>query len=178
MISEQRKQYLIVNRDKISANKKRYYLENKESIIIKNHIRYETNKEISKEKSRKKYSENKNIFKERVKKYQIENKEKVAIGKRKNYLKNIAHYKSKNKEWRMKNPDRLKEYKLKLKYNISMEIYKVMLQNQKNLCAICNKPETSLDKTGKNVMRLAVDHNHITGKVRGLLCGKCNMSLG
>lgn len=38
-------------------------------------------------------------------------------------------------------------------------------------CAICRKPESSFTK------RLAVDHNHRTGKVRGLLCYRCNKFL-
>ena len=59
---------------------------------------------------------------------------------------------------------------LKKKFNLSTEEYLTLLQSQNNVCAICKKPED-----GK---RLAVDHDHLSGKVRGLLCGQCNTGLG
>lgn len=46
-----------------------------------------------------------------------------------------------------------------------------MSDNQKGCCAICKKPENHFKK------RLAVDHNHKTSKVRGLLCYRCNKFL-
>lgn len=57
------------------------------------------------------------------------------------------------------------------KYGVSEEEYMEMHQKQNGCCAICLKPE----KTGR---MLAVDHNHKTGKVRGLLCKLHNMALG
>ena len=48
--------------------------------------------------------------------------------------------------------------------------YKSLLAKQGGVCAICQRrPKT---------IKLAVDHDHLTGKVRGLLCGNCNTSLG
>lgn len=46
-----------------------------------------------------------------------------------------------------------------------------MLKAQQYVCLIC----LGADATGR---RLAVDHDHTTGKVRGLLCGACNTALG
>ncbi len=43
---------------------------------------------------------------------------------------------------------------------------------QDNKCAICKKT------VEENKRNLAVDHNHITGKIRGLLCNTCNSALG
>lgn len=65
----------------------------------------------------------------------------------------------------------LTDYKLKLKtkYGLSYEDYLVILEKQNNKCAICGVTPTR---------RLDVDHNHETGKVRGLLCPKCNRALG
>lgn len=55
--------------------------------------------------------------------------------------------------------------------------YVAQLKRQHGVCAICHKKETSQDpKTGK-VRRLATDHDHSTGKIRGLLCRKCNLGL-
>lgn len=59
---------------------------------------------------------------------------------------------------------------IKKKYGLTPEQYNTMLCKQNYACNICRKP-TSRKK-------LAVDHNHKTGKVRGLLCVKCNTLLG
>lgn len=65
---------------------------------------------------------------------------------------------------------------LKRKYNLSMDEYEQISLAQNGVCAICGKPET-FKQRGK-VRKLAVDHNHETGEVRGLLCAKCNIWLG
>lgn len=62
---------------------------------------------------------------------------------------------------------------LKYNFGINEEIYDKMLLEQNNTCALC--PATKSDSTRPN---LAVDHCHTTGRVRGLLCGKCNKGLG
>jgi len=59
------------------------------------------------------------------------------------------------------------------RYGIWDEDYRRLLVEQKGVCAICGRPERS--KTQK---RLSVDHNHKTKRVRGLLCNRCNRSLG
>jgi hypothetical protein len=51
-------------------------------------------------------------------------------------------------------------------------VYSAMLAEQDGLCAICHRPETAV-RHGK-AMLLAVDHDHTTGAVRGLLCHNCN----
>jgi hypothetical protein len=60
---------------------------------------------------------------------------------------------------------------LKRKYGITVEHYEQMLKHQNGVCKICK----SLDPSGR---RLAVDHCHTTGAVRGLLCPNCNTALG
>jgi hypothetical protein len=57
-------------------------------------------------------------------------------------------------------------------YGVSEEQYTEMLSRQGGVCRVCKKtPE-------ENKQRLAVDHCHDTGKVRGLLCSTCNLGLG
>jgi len=73
---------------------------------------------------------------------------------------------------------KLKKYALKRRYGISELEYLDLLQKQDNLCAICGCLETSLDAKTNLPKALAVDHCHITNKVRGLLCSKCNVGLG
>ena len=63
-----------------------------------------------------------------------------------------------------------------LSYGITEEDYDRMYKEQKGVCAICKKPETRQSK-GKTTL-LCVDHDHETGKVRGLLCHRCNTVIG
>lgn len=61
-------------------------------------------------------------------------------------------------------------------FNISLNQYLEMHDRQDGKCAICNRPETQM-RSGK-VKALAVDHNHKTGAIRGLLCSDCNTGIG
>jgi hypothetical protein len=60
---------------------------------------------------------------------------------------------------------------LKTRYGITAEDYDRMMDEQGGACAIC-KAECRIG------LRLAVDHDHDTGKVRGLLCTHCNQAIG
>ena len=64
------------------------------------------------------------------------------------------------------------------KFGCSSDQYENMVQEQQGLCASCRHPETSKNPRSKTVRSLAVDHNHTTGKIRGLLCMNCNTALG
>lgn len=66
--------------------------------------------------------------------------------------------------------------KLKSLHSISIEEYSILLLKQNGVCAICGKPETETQKG--RLRQLCVDHCHETGKIRGLLCSKCNKGLG
>jgi hypothetical protein len=66
---------------------------------------------------------------------------------------------------------RARDAHLRCAYGISTDVYDQMCSDQNNACAICGRP----CRTGK---RLAVDHDHETEKVRGLLCISCNVHLG
>lgn len=57
-------------------------------------------------------------------------------------------------------------------FGITVEDYNEMFEKQEGKCAICGKHQTELKKA------LAIDHSHKTGKVRGLLCGNCNIGIG
>lgn len=63
------------------------------------------------------------------------------------------------------------------KYGISDADYDKMLSEQGGVCAICRNPETSRTQSGA-IKEFAIDHDHKTLKVRGLLCAQCNKGLG
>lgn len=110
-----------------------------------------------------------------LKKYSTNNKDKVTQS-RKNWRKKNPNYqrnymKSRGYEYR-KNSD------LKSKYGITLEQYNTMFEAQHGCCAICNIDGLQLKPARWGKTSLAVDHNHKTGKVRGLLCYQCNTMLG
>ena len=91
---------------------------------------------------------------------------------------NSAHLKKINKIYRDNNPKKLRGYRLKRFFNLTLEDYDKMFKEQKGLCGICFMPETVLNKISHKPIPLAVDHCHKTKKNRGLLCRACNTSLG
>lgn len=68
------------------------------------------------------------------------------------------------------------KYWLRDKYDLTPEQYSQMLADQNSCCKICGQLETAANQYG--LMRLAIDHNHNTGEIRGLLCQKCNQAIG
>ena len=66
--------------------------------------------------------------------------------------------------------------RVKRLYGVDEKFYVELSTKQNFLCAICSLP--AVDKKTGQPKRLCIDHNHNTGKIRGLLCGPCNMALG
>ena len=64
---------------------------------------------------------------------------------------------------------------LEKRYGITLEQYNEMVEVQGGRCAICNKIPPGTSHISR---RLAVDHDHVTGTVRGLLCSTCNTTIG
>ena len=106
------------------------------------------------------------------------------ICKKCNNFKKREHYKNnidlnrkigkeKAREFRRTRKEWTRNYDLKRFYGITIEQFEEMKQAQDGKCAIC---KTTEPKGRHNVF--AVDHCHKTGKVRGLLCNKCNVGLG
>lgn len=97
----------------------------------------------------------------------------------------LACKKISNEKFKEKNPNRdaniLKShfYSSRGNFRVSKKDYSNLLEIQNNVCAICNKPETIINGHKNRIpKRLAIDHCHKTGKIRGLLCHKCNVSIG
>jgi hypothetical protein len=101
---------------------------------------------------------NPQVNRDRVRRWQQENPERYRA-KQREYIDS-----GKKKLW-----DR-KSY-LKRTYGITLEQYEVMLAAQGGVCAICQEARPE-ERT------LHVDHDHVTGEIRGLLCFRCNNAIG
>lgn len=96
--------------------------------------------------------------------------------------KQIAEYK---KEWFERNKEHVysqrkgnykSKWALRYLYHISKDEYEAFLEKQDFKCCICERLHDPTVSRGKG--KLHVDHNHETGKIRGLLCHNCNVVLG
>lgn len=128
-------------------------------------------------------------MREYVRKYRLNNPEKVKQcgreSKRRWRKKNPGLNTERMREWRKNHPGRdaeiarryrkrnsrdlLKQQLLRY-YGIAVEVYDILYRRQQGKCAICLNPPKK--------HRLCVDHCHKTGKIRGLLCRRCNAGLG
>ena len=78
--------------------------------------------------------------------------------------------------YRAMTPDQQKARGLRDSFDLSLDEYRKMLEAKDGKCAICSQPETH--KRNGKLKALAVDHNHKTGVIRGLLCFDCNTGIG
>lgn len=86
--------------------------------------------------------------------------------------------KQKARENNKKHPMTKKNGRLRAEFGITLEQYNELLEKQGGGCAICGKKMTGVKEAGKREHALYVDHDHETGKVRGILCNLCNFGLG
>lgn len=112
--------------------------------------------------------------------------EKAAAAAKRFRKNNPESVRASQRRWNAKNKDRVAAYKrrysqanaakqraidMRRRFGISIEDYDELLIAQVGRCAICGAPPTKRKA-------LAVDHDHETGNLRGLLCSNCNVGLG
>jgi hypothetical protein len=107
--------------------------------------------------------------------YRNENKDIIHKKQKAWYIKNRKELLKQQKLFRKSHPTYQLNIHLKHKFGITLDQYNQMLESQNGVCAICNNFE--IEKNQYGIKRLSVDHNHQTGKIRGLLCTKCNTGL-
>jgi len=88
------------------------------------------------------------------------------------YNRNLEKERHRKREYSAADRRREMKHRLKRQYGITLEDYETLLIHQGGGCAIC---QTEGCSTG---YKLAVDHDHENGVVRGLLCMSCNTALG
>lgn len=104
---------------------------------------------------------------ENQKKWRAANPDKVMAYDRKYKKNNRDKRLAYNKLWASKNKEHRADYQLQKNYGISLKDKLLMEEQQQYRCKICKKRA-----------KLFVDHCHTTGKVRGLLCTRCNTGIG
>jgi Recombination endonuclease VII len=135
---------------------------NKEHIKQVTKAWYENNRESESQKSKVWREENKERHSEMTKNWRKENRESYRVTAR---------------NWYHNNPQKTKNTIIKKKYGISLEDYDILFTACGGVCEICGEPETAKHQNG-SVKMLAVDHDHETDMVRGLLCSRCNTAIG
>lgn len=151
-ITEERRQY-----------QRAYYEKNREELLKKQRVR-----------NKRHYAEKPELYRAKTKAWKEANPQRYRELSQAHRDANREQYRARSRDWYHSNKDRAsaKGRKAKLaRYGLTEEAYQAMLEQQDQSCAICREPN-NLDR------RMYVDHCHATGKVRGLLCQKCNAAIG
>ena len=149
------------NRERISVAGRAYRRKNQERIRARRAQAYLRERDdpgfraFAKARDKAYYAANKEKVREKARAYYAANKERMR-----------ARY----------DPVKARTYDLARRFNISLEDVRALLDEQHGPCALCDKPD--YDKRNDCPRALAVDHDHATGKMRGLLCANCNHALG
>jgi len=166
---EKRKEYRI-----------KYRQEHPENVKESRRKNYLSHKEHVNEKTKQYYKEHPEKIRESVAKWTRKKKEanpeeyakQNAARFRDYYNKNKEKFKAARDKWNKAHPEEMRaasyKYHIKKKYGLTIEEHTNMIEAQGNRCKICNEEMSTPH----------VDHDHITGKVRGLLCPNCNTGLG
>lgn len=100
-------------------------------------------------------------------KYRAANIEKERERHRGYYAANLEKVRERERAYRVAHPEIKRASKLRRKYGLSPEDYQQLFDSQEGGCALCHR-----------LVKLCVDHDHETGRVRGLLCNECNFAIG
>ena len=174
------------DKEKERARKAKYYQENKERILannaawkLKNKQRYDSQQLVYRQ-------ENRDFLNAQSREWRIQNPEKAKAAIARWKENNLAYYEAQQaasymahrqerlasrKAYKAKNAEVVLAQRLE-KYRLSPAAFQKMVTEQHGVCKICGGPPIGGHK------RLSVDHDHSTGRVRGLLCGNCNAALG
>lgn len=204
---EHRKLYRLAHQEEIREKNRRYHAAYREQSLEKSRLYYATHQKELLEKARQKlvdnggkirqqrkqwreahrdkrneqsrvsYYKNREVRLEKQRRYNIIAKEKINEKLLRKRIMEPEKFREANRRWYKKHPERRHQDTLR-KYNLTPIEYGLLLASQGGVCAICGEPEKAKGQGTEKIKRLAVDHSHDSGTVRGLLCTRCNVGLG
>jgi hypothetical protein len=169
--SEYNKKYRQEHHQEAIEYGRNYYAKNKDKILEQQRLYREKNKEKIASKFKEYYDKNREKRIRYTKEWEDRNIEHVnayRINFRKN---NREKLRAQSKEYRKTHKQEERNRSIKRFHGLSPEEYESILNSQGGVCAICQKDQWN--SKGPNV-----DHDHLTGNIRGILCNGCNTALG
>lgn len=109
--------------------------------------------------------------------YRAAHPEKVREWEKRHRERHREARKKSVRDWQQRNRSHTRAYNLRRNFGITPEEYDRLRASQAGRCAICGQPETMKSRKG-HPLPLCVDHDHTSGKIRGLLCNSCNIAIG
>jgi hypothetical protein len=97
--------------------------------------------------------------------------EKTLSNRRKHYQADPQRFREQRKKYKPREAKNNRDWRLR-QYGVTQEEYDLLFKKQKGCCKICGTKKPGHRKN------FCVDHDHETGKVRGLLCSRCNFGIG
>lgn len=164
-----------MTKDERSAQRRAYYQKNRVTILARHKRRRRENRDVIRERNRQYKAANPERYRETQRKSYQRHREQRLLACKLRRLARREYHVEYSRQYYRKHRDRhlASSYRNNLRrlYGITPEQHKALFAEQHGLCAIC-----SSDIHGKR--RAHLDHDHCTGRIRGLLCGKCNRALG
>lgn len=179
--------YYRANRDRLRAAAHAYYEAHKEEYALQGKLlrlrKMAEDPDRMRELARKRMAawraRNPERARAKARELRLRNPEKARELGRKHYAANRDKRNEQTKRSRKKHKEKwdayMREYSLKKKFGITQAQFDRMLAEQNGTCALCDS--TSSGKQNGRARRLAVDHNHTTRQLRGLLCTQCNAAI-
>lgn len=116
--------------------------------------------------------------KQRHREYNKTHKKEIRTYQKRYYQSHKEELKPYHREYYLNHKESESDHSKSLrpkKYGLTPDEYSDLLKSHDGVCAICGKQETAKAYKTDNIRQLSIDHDHTTGKVRGLLCSKCNL---
>lgn len=156
-----------VTTERRRAYARNYYLKHQERIRAKSRANHHANREARKCAA---------------KLYREAHRDSIAVKKSLYYRENRARLiqKARDNYWESPEERRLRTRRNHYIYHFGIDAddFNQLWVSQDGKCALCGSPESELDRWNPRTHLLVVDHDHVSGRVRGLLCGTCNRQLG
>lgn len=165
--AECQRRYRAKNREKIREYERQWRARNPEKMAEYNRRRLAKDPKKRAEYQHQNYLKNREKRVEQNRRWRKENPDKVAEYNRRGRAKHREKRAETARRWREKNLELIRENALLRKYGISRKDWDALFDAQGGVCCGCGRRT-----------KLVVDHNHVSGAVRGLLCNGCNTALG